>query len=284
MTPPTGWVAACSPSAGSVAPGPHALAGATQNTNTRTLACCSRPAAAIHKQVGAGGGMKGGVNVWQALRDTRDVHPAWARVEAPYTEHDMPRRWLDKDACGSTWRGALDRDAGCLTDGFKMPQQHPYSHRNLFARTHAAALLAPVTFAPPFSHMRPRSITPAAKAAPCAPPEPGAGAAGGPACAAPSPAVAPALAAAGAPAGDETPSDEDGAVVVEAVAANPAPARLAPDKTQAAGGVPAAVPPRGATACAAELRRRAAGTGSTIAAAVAAESSAEVAEFGVSML
>lgn len=28
-------------------------------------------------QVGAGGGMKGGVNIWKALRDNHEVHPAW---------------------------------------------------------------------------------------------------------------------------------------------------------------------------------------------------------------
>jgi hypothetical protein len=28
-------------------------------------------------QVGAGGGMKGGVNIWKAMRDTHSMHPAW---------------------------------------------------------------------------------------------------------------------------------------------------------------------------------------------------------------
>ena len=36
--------------------------------------------------------MKGGVNIWVALRDTRDLHRAWAGVERPYREEDMPRR------------------------------------------------------------------------------------------------------------------------------------------------------------------------------------------------
>jgi len=44
-------------------------------------------------QVGAGGGMKGGVNVYRALRDLSDVHPAWRHCAgAPYAEADLPRR------------------------------------------------------------------------------------------------------------------------------------------------------------------------------------------------
>jgi 3-ketoacyl-CoA synthase len=44
-------------------------------------------------QVGAGGGMKGGVNVWRALRDLSDVHPAWRHCAGrPYVEADLPRR------------------------------------------------------------------------------------------------------------------------------------------------------------------------------------------------
>jgi 3-ketoacyl-CoA synthase len=44
-------------------------------------------------QVGAGGGMKGGVNVWKALRDTATAHPAWAHCAGKvYTEADLPRK------------------------------------------------------------------------------------------------------------------------------------------------------------------------------------------------
>ena len=43
-------------------------------------------------QVGAGGGMKGGVNVWRALRDTQSAHPAWMHADRPYREDDLPRR------------------------------------------------------------------------------------------------------------------------------------------------------------------------------------------------
>ena len=44
-------------------------------------------------QVGAGGGMKGGVNVYRALRDLSDVHPAWRHCAGtPYVEADLPRR------------------------------------------------------------------------------------------------------------------------------------------------------------------------------------------------
>jgi hypothetical protein len=35
--------------------------------------------------------MKGGVNIWVALRDTLDTHRAWIHVDRPYTELDMPR-------------------------------------------------------------------------------------------------------------------------------------------------------------------------------------------------
>ncbi|KAG2490806.1 hypothetical protein HYH03_010728 [Edaphochlamys debaryana] len=34
-------------------------------------------------QVGVGSGIKCGVNVWQALRDVREVHPAWAHLLSP---------------------------------------------------------------------------------------------------------------------------------------------------------------------------------------------------------
>jgi 3-ketoacyl-CoA synthase len=37
-------------------------------------------------QVGAGGGMKGGVNIWKALRDNDEVHAAWMHIAGrPYT-------------------------------------------------------------------------------------------------------------------------------------------------------------------------------------------------------
>ncbi|GBG00657.1 hypothetical protein Rsub_13392 [Raphidocelis subcapitata] len=42
-------------------------------------------------QVGLGGGMKAGANVWRALRDVREAHPAWAHLGAPLTEADLPR-------------------------------------------------------------------------------------------------------------------------------------------------------------------------------------------------
>jgi 3-ketoacyl-CoA synthase len=50
-------------------------------------------------QIGMGGGMKAGVNVWKALRDINSVHPAWAhRVNRPYIESELPRPVLnDKD-------------------------------------------------------------------------------------------------------------------------------------------------------------------------------------------
>jgi hypothetical protein len=36
--------------------------------------------------------MKGGVNIWRALRDTKDLHRAWMHVDRPYREEDLPRR------------------------------------------------------------------------------------------------------------------------------------------------------------------------------------------------
>ena len=50
------------------------------------------PARARPPQVGAGGGMKGGVNVWRALRNTKDLHAAWMHIDRPYEEADLPRR------------------------------------------------------------------------------------------------------------------------------------------------------------------------------------------------
>eukprot|EP00877_Chromochloris_zofingiensis_P011289 jgi/Chrzof1/6413/Cz18g09230.t1_LCKAS7 len=43
-------------------------------------------------QVGVGGGMKAGINIWRALRDTSYTHPAWAHLNGtPYSPSDMPR-------------------------------------------------------------------------------------------------------------------------------------------------------------------------------------------------
>ena len=47
-------------------------------------------------QVGLGGGMKAGVNIWQAVRDNRYVHLAWDHVaERPVRDEDLPRRIED---------------------------------------------------------------------------------------------------------------------------------------------------------------------------------------------
>jgi hypothetical protein len=32
------------------------------------------------------------VNVWRALRDTKDLHPVWMHIDRPYREEDLPRR------------------------------------------------------------------------------------------------------------------------------------------------------------------------------------------------
>jgi hypothetical protein len=50
------------------------------------------PPAIITPQVGVGGGMKSGVAFWRALRDVRDIHPAWAHLNGhALKEHDLPR-------------------------------------------------------------------------------------------------------------------------------------------------------------------------------------------------
>ncbi|KAG2499530.1 hypothetical protein HYH03_002476 [Edaphochlamys debaryana] len=43
-------------------------------------------------QVGVGSGMKSGVNVWQALRDVREVHPAWAHLLSPEQRQRLGRQ------------------------------------------------------------------------------------------------------------------------------------------------------------------------------------------------
>lgn len=43
-------------------------------------------------QIGMGGGMKAGVNIWRALRDVNCTHEAWAHLNGkPVTEADLPR-------------------------------------------------------------------------------------------------------------------------------------------------------------------------------------------------
>lgn len=44
------------------------------------------------QQIGMGGGMKVGINVWRALNTNHSVHPAWISLSAnPLTEEDLPR-------------------------------------------------------------------------------------------------------------------------------------------------------------------------------------------------
>ena len=64
-------------------------------------------------QIGMGGGMKAGVNVWRALRDVRSVHPAWRHVAGrPLTEADLPRPVTDPPppAAAATARGERQHD------------------------------------------------------------------------------------------------------------------------------------------------------------------------------
>ncbi|GBF90942.1 hypothetical protein Rsub_03797 [Raphidocelis subcapitata] len=53
-------------------------------------------------QIGMGGGMKAGINVWRALREVKNVHPAWRHVaHAPVTEADLPRPINDPEAAAA---------------------------------------------------------------------------------------------------------------------------------------------------------------------------------------
>jgi hypothetical protein len=46
--------------------------------------------------------MKAGINIWRALRDIKDVHPAWACVaQQRYTEADLPRPITRKEDVGT---------------------------------------------------------------------------------------------------------------------------------------------------------------------------------------
>jgi hypothetical protein len=43
-------------------------------------------------QIGMGGGMKVGINVWRALNNNASIHPAWVHLASnPLTEADLPR-------------------------------------------------------------------------------------------------------------------------------------------------------------------------------------------------
>lgn len=71
-----------------------------------TLSCSKFKQLVTHNimslQAGVGGGMKAGINIWRALRDITDVHPAWAHVaERRYTEADLPRPITRKEDVGT---------------------------------------------------------------------------------------------------------------------------------------------------------------------------------------
>lgn len=68
-------------------------------------------------QAGVGGGMKAGINIWRALRDIKDVHPAWACVaERRYTEADLPRPITRKEDVG-TLTGTKEFDESQVCGG-----------------------------------------------------------------------------------------------------------------------------------------------------------------------
>lgn len=60
--------------------------------------------------------MKAGINIWRALRDVTDVHPAWAHVaDKPYTEADLPRPiTTDRDVGTLTGMRAVDDAQGTI--------------------------------------------------------------------------------------------------------------------------------------------------------------------------
>ncbi len=80
----------------------HALTISARPHCSRYVMAYMESTGAVHKgervmQIGMGGGMKAGVNVWRALRDIKTVHGAWRHVaNAPYTAADMPRSIEDE--------------------------------------------------------------------------------------------------------------------------------------------------------------------------------------------
>ncbi len=61
--------------------------------------------------------MKAGISIWRALRDIKDVHPAWAHVaERRYTEADLPRPITRKEDVGTlTGTKEFDESQGKVT-------------------------------------------------------------------------------------------------------------------------------------------------------------------------
>jgi hypothetical protein len=61
--------------------------------------------------------MKGGINIWRALRDTHSMHAAWQHVAGrPYCDEDLPRRINEKkDATMREHMRHAEREA--VTDG-----------------------------------------------------------------------------------------------------------------------------------------------------------------------
>jgi hypothetical protein len=61
--------------------------------------------------------MKAGINIWRALHDIKDVHPAWAHVaKRRYTEDDLPRPISRKEDVGTlTGTKEVDEAQGTVT-------------------------------------------------------------------------------------------------------------------------------------------------------------------------
>lgn len=61
--------------------------------------CDSVKKGEVVMQIGMGGGMKAGVNIWRALRDNHSTHTAWRHLQlSPLTEADLPRAMDDRAA------------------------------------------------------------------------------------------------------------------------------------------------------------------------------------------
>lgn len=85
---------------------------------TAVFTCCDL-------QVGAGGGMKGGVNIWKALKDNDYVHPCWLHCAGrPYRcvlAGPKTPRLLTACTCACVPHVHLDSPAASLLPALLVP-------------------------------------------------------------------------------------------------------------------------------------------------------------------
>jgi hypothetical protein len=65
--------------------------------------------------------MKGGVNIWRALKENHSEHPAWRHLNGrAYTDDDMPRRVNEPKKAGAPAaavpEGQMGQEKGAITD------------------------------------------------------------------------------------------------------------------------------------------------------------------------